>query len=176
MNRSSDIAIYIRATPWQNKQNDCGPSEDSDQPGHPPSLIRAFAVRMNEAWVLSYSLRTQRRLWSDWADAQADLSRRWAHSHFVGFVMRWLMFIIWGVNVYLSPTYGSRTVADRWRERAETEGPAVWLDYHRSGNHRQHMHNVLKSQAKLHVTKHQHFCLQINTVYIIILHSSNQTF
>ena len=25
--------------------------------------------------------------WSDWADAQADLSVRWAHSHFVGFVM-----------------------------------------------------------------------------------------
>ena len=26
-------------------------------------------------------------LWSDWADAQADLSLRWAHSNFVGFVM-----------------------------------------------------------------------------------------
>ena len=25
--------------------------------------------------------------WSDWADAQADLSLRWAHIHFVGFVM-----------------------------------------------------------------------------------------
>ena len=24
----------------------CAPSEDSDQPGHPPSLIRVFAVRM----------------------------------------------------------------------------------------------------------------------------------
>ena len=32
--------------------------------------------------------------WSDWADAQADLSLRWTHTHFVGFVMRrlnWLM-------------------------------------------------------------------------------------
>ena len=29
----------------------------------------------------------QQRLWSDWADAQADLKIRWAHSHFVGFVM-----------------------------------------------------------------------------------------
>ena len=28
---------------WQNQQNDCAPSEDSDQPGHPPSLIRVFA-------------------------------------------------------------------------------------------------------------------------------------
>ena len=26
------------------KQNGCAPSEDSDQPGHPPSLIRVFAV------------------------------------------------------------------------------------------------------------------------------------
>ena len=30
------------------------------------------------------------RLWSDWADAQADLSLRWAHTHFVRFVMSWL--------------------------------------------------------------------------------------
>ena len=71
----------------------CAPSEDSDQPGHPPSLIRVFAVRMLKTWVLSYPLSAQRRLWSDWADAQADLSLRWAHSHFVGFVMRWLVCI-----------------------------------------------------------------------------------
>ena len=32
------------------------PSKDSDQPGHPPSLIRVFAVRFNEPWVLSYPL------------------------------------------------------------------------------------------------------------------------
>ena len=66
----------------------CAPSEDTDQPGHPPALIRVFAVRMKKSWVLSYLLSAQRRLWSDWADAQADLSLRWAHSHFVGFVMR----------------------------------------------------------------------------------------
>ena len=74
--------------PRHDKTNKIGvPSEDSDQPGHLPSLIRAFAVRMKKAWVLSYPLSTQRRLWSGWADAQADLSLRWAHSHFVGFVM-----------------------------------------------------------------------------------------
>ena len=66
----------------------CAPSEDSDQPGHSPSLIRVFAVRMKKAWVLSYPLSAQGRLWSDWADAQADLSLRCAHIHFVGFVMR----------------------------------------------------------------------------------------
>ena len=47
----------------------CAPSEDSDQPGHPPCLIRVFAVRTKKAWFLNYPLSGQRRLWSDWADA-----------------------------------------------------------------------------------------------------------
>ena len=38
------------------------------------------------AWRKLGSL-AQRRLWSDWEDTQADLSLRWAHTHFVGFVM-----------------------------------------------------------------------------------------
>ena len=70
----------------------CAPRGDSDQPGHLPSLIRVFAVHLKKAWVLGYPLSTQRRLWSDWADAQADLSLRWAHSHFVSFVMRRLNY------------------------------------------------------------------------------------
>ena len=49
--------------PPHNKTNKviCAPSEDSDQPGHPPSLIRVFAVRMKKGWVLSYSLSAQQR-------------------------------------------------------------------------------------------------------------------
>ena len=69
----------------QNQQCGCTPSEDSDQPGHPPSQIRVFAVRMKKAWVLSYLLSVQRRLWSVWVDAQADLSLRWAHMPFCRF-------------------------------------------------------------------------------------------
>ena len=65
----------------------CAPSEDSDQPRHPPSLIRVFAVRMTRVWVLTTQLSAQRRPWSDWADAQAELCLRWAHSHFVAFIM-----------------------------------------------------------------------------------------
>ena len=57
----------------------CAPSKDSDQPGHPTSLIRVFIVRMKKPWVLSYPLSTQRWLWSDWADVQADLSLHLAH-------------------------------------------------------------------------------------------------
>ena len=49
-----------------------------------------------ETWVLSYPLSTQRRFRSDWADAQADLRFRWAHSHFVGFVMSWLKYVCYG--------------------------------------------------------------------------------
>ena len=37
----------------------CASSEESDQPGHPPSLIRVFAVRMKKAMVFSYRLRAQ---------------------------------------------------------------------------------------------------------------------
>ena len=76
------------------KQSECAPSEDSDQPGHPTSLIRVFAVRMKKAWTLSYPLSAQRRLWSDWAVTQADLSLRWAHSHIAGFVTRRLKWYL----------------------------------------------------------------------------------
>ena len=40
----------------------CAPSKDPDQPGHLPSLIRVFAVRMQKAWVLSYPMSAQQRL------------------------------------------------------------------------------------------------------------------
>ena len=63
-----------------------GSSEDSNQPGHPPSLIRVFfAVCIKKAWVLSYPLSAQWRLPSDWVDAQADMSLCWVHCHFVDF-------------------------------------------------------------------------------------------
>ena len=57
------------------------PSEDTDQPAHPPSLIRVFAVHLKKHWVLSYPLSALRRLWSDWA----DLSLRWAQRLFCWF-------------------------------------------------------------------------------------------
>ena len=67
------------ATTWQNQQNVCAPSEDSDQPGHPPSLITVFAVRMKKTWVLTYPLSAQRRL--DQTGRKPRLiSLRWVHS------------------------------------------------------------------------------------------------
>ena len=60
----------------------CAPSEDSDQPGHPPSLIRVFACLQ---WVAEDPMFLHAD--SEVSDVQADLSLRWAHTHFVGFVM-----------------------------------------------------------------------------------------
>ena len=65
----------------------CVPSEDSDQPGHPPSLIRVFAVRSVGSQGSKVFSCGQRRLWSDWADAQADLSLCWAHRSFCWFCL-----------------------------------------------------------------------------------------
>ena len=52
----SHLLIYTWAAPWQTKKMACAPSEDSDQPGHPPSLIRVFAVRMENTWILNLSI------------------------------------------------------------------------------------------------------------------------
>ena len=54
--------------------------------------IRVSAVRMKKPWILSYPLSAQRRLWSDWADVQVDMSLRLVHSHFVDFVTWWLIY------------------------------------------------------------------------------------
>ena len=40
----------------------CVPSEDSDQPGHPPSLVRVFTVRLIDSQVSQLSSSGQRRL------------------------------------------------------------------------------------------------------------------
>ena len=67
--RRLDPLLYVETPslkfePPHDKTNKmaCAPSEDSDQPGHLPSLIRVFVVRMKKAWFLSYLLSAQRRL------------------------------------------------------------------------------------------------------------------
>ena len=85
--RGRSRPFWAHSEPHQDKTNKvvCAPSEDSDQPGIPPSLIRVFAVHLKKAWVLSYPLSEKQRHWSDWADAQADLSLWWAHMPFCWF-------------------------------------------------------------------------------------------
>ena len=62
------IPVWKIASHDQTNKMVCAPSEDSDQPGHPPSLIRVFTVYMKKCWVLSYQLSAQLRLWSDCVD------------------------------------------------------------------------------------------------------------
>ena len=97
---------------------------------------------MKKAWVLSYLLSAQRRLWSDWADAQAYQSLRWAHTHFLGFVTRWLNFGTyhpqhdktkktacapskdsWSVPAFAQPDQGLRCV------HKNSSGPLPSLEY-----------------------------------------------
>ena len=59
----------------------CAPSEDSDKPGRPPSLIIAINVRMKKPWVLIATHWAPREDPWDWMDGQADLSLRWAHRY-----------------------------------------------------------------------------------------------
>ena len=47
---------------------------------------------MKKPWAIGYPWSAQRILCSDWADVQADFSLRWAPSHFVGFVLRQLIY------------------------------------------------------------------------------------
>ena len=61
--------VIVWATSWQNQRNDCAPSEDSDQPVHPPRLMRVFAVRMKKACVLSYPMIAQRSGCPGWSDS-----------------------------------------------------------------------------------------------------------
>ena len=65
-----DVFKYIKLQRDKTNKMTCVPSEDSDQPGHPPCLIRVIAVHMKKPWLLSYPLSTLPRLWSDCVDAQ----------------------------------------------------------------------------------------------------------
>ena len=49
--------------------------------------------------------------WSDWANAQADLSLRWEHSDFVGFVMRWLIYLTIWQGFFCQPKISMTKVA-----------------------------------------------------------------
>ena len=74
--------LMIKPTKWHVR-----PAKTQITLGIRPCWL-VFAVRVKKHWVLCYPLSAQRRHWSDWADAQADLSLHLVHSHFVGFVMR----------------------------------------------------------------------------------------
>ena len=63
----AETSVWIASTqyePPRDKTNKitCAPSEDSDQPGHPPSLIRVFAVRSMGSQGQALFMRTAKTL------------------------------------------------------------------------------------------------------------------
>ena len=68
------------ASAWQNQQNDWASREESDQHGIRP-VWSVFAVHSMELRFL----RVDSENWSEWADAQADLSLRWVYMSFCWF-------------------------------------------------------------------------------------------
>ena len=56
----------IWAASWQNQQNGMSAQRRLRSTWASAQSIRVFAVRMKKAWVNSYPLSAQQRLWSDW--------------------------------------------------------------------------------------------------------------
>ena len=75
----SILAIILEPKRPKTHLRTCAPSKDSDQPAHLRSLTRNFTVRILDSQGCEVSSCRQRRLWSDCADVQSDLSLRWAH-------------------------------------------------------------------------------------------------
>ena len=80
----------------------CAPSEDSDQPGHPPSLIRVFTCAQRVAQDPNF-LQAD----SEDTDQTGQMPKLiWVFArrtcHFVGFVMRWLICCF---TLYLNLTH-----------------------------------------------------------------------
>ena len=69
----------------------CVTSKDFDQPVLLLSTAGVIVHPSSDSPKAAESTGDHRRLWSDVADAQADLSLRWSHKSFVGFVVRWFI-------------------------------------------------------------------------------------
>ena len=92
----------------------CAPSEDSDQSGHPPSLIRVFTVRMKKSWVFSYPLSAQWRLirlggCPDWSESSLGaqvilLVLSWCDTFFLLSQYQCILSLIGTNNVHKSST------------------------------------------------------------------------
>ena len=102
---------------WQNNRKNIAVILDRTEPRHdktnkmsvrPAKTQTSLGIRpvwsessMCVHCVAKYSsfLHADSEDWSDWSDAQADPSLRWAHTHFVGFVMSRLRLQIPGSTI-----------------------------------------------------------------------------
>ena len=88
------LCFNIWTPTWQNQPNGLCAQWRLRSAWHPPSLIRVFAVhfmRIQDPMLPHADSKD----WSDWADAQADLSLRWAHRSFCCFWHASAYFGVW---------------------------------------------------------------------------------
>ena len=111
------------AATWQNQQSECAPSEDSDQPGHPPSLIRVFAVRMKKPWALSSPLSAQRRL------IRLGGCPGWSKSSLGGHSLCWFCHVVAQIDTenVAGPVVQTRDLLNTSRTRIRSSYQAGWL-------------------------------------------------
>ena len=69
-------------------------SKDSDLSVHPLSMASVLVYPSFDSLDAVEGTCDRRKLWSDCADAQADLSLRWSHKRFIGFVVRLLIYVL----------------------------------------------------------------------------------
>ena len=84
---SEEMRVSARKT--YNKT--CVTSKDSDQVIHPLSMARGLVYPSLDSRETEEGSWDQQRLWSDYADVQADLSLLWSHKSYWGFVVLWLI-------------------------------------------------------------------------------------
>ena len=94
--RASSSSIW--ATSRQNQQNDCAPSEDSDQPGHPPSLMRVFPCAQWVAKDPSFLHADSED--SDQTERMANLSLCRAHRSFCWFCRAAAQLLLFAYVMY----------------------------------------------------------------------------
>ena len=88
MKYSNNLQVW--ATSWQNQQSDCAPSEDSDQPWHPPSLI-SLRCALN-GYLRSVKTLIRLGRCPDWSESSLG-------AHAISLVLSW-----GGSSMYSCPT------------------------------------------------------------------------
>ena len=128
--------------PPHDKTNNCGcaHSEDSDQLGHPPSLIRVFAVRMKKAWSLAPIELTAKMLirlggcpvWSE-SSLGAHSLCWFCHEAAQMFWLQWSKWDVYYVNlhcfchVYAPEIKNATNVDSKSRENITFHRPKIYV-------------------------------------------------
>ena len=130
---TSDFQFSKPFGPPHNKNNEMTHmyNEDSDQPGHLCPVWSVFAVHIKEPWTLTYPLSAQRRLWSDWLDAQLIWVFAGYTGNFVGLVTVWLLFSFNAHKIsFLRFQRQVQLVTINWEEVMIMKKPRQWRGKH----------------------------------------------